>query len=238
MTQDPKLRIGMLVFPHFTQLDFAAPFEVFSRLPNAAVDIVWKTKEPIRDPFGLTLLPTTDFAAAGPYDILFVPGGPGQIDLMLDAEVLGFLRRQAESARWVTSVCTGSLVLAAAGLLRGYRATSHWLWLDQLALFGAEPVAERVVIDRNRVTGAGVTSGIDFALVLASEIAGRETAETIALQIEYDPAPPFPPRSTTASADPLVAAVRAKVEGFQARRLEVAQQAAANLLGPASPPGP
>ncbi|MFC7398091.1 DJ-1/PfpI family protein [Chelatococcus sp. GCM10030263] len=238
MMQDPKLRIGMLVFPRFTQLDFAAPFEVFSRLPNAAVDIVWKTQEPVRDPFGLTLLPTSDFAAAGPYDVLFVPGGPGQTDLMLDEEVLGFLRRQAETARWVTSVCTGSLVLAAAGLLRGYRATSHWLSLDQLALFGAEPVRQRVVIDRNRVTGAGVTSGIDFALVLASEIAGQQVAETIALQIEYDPAPPFPPRSTADSTDPLVAELRAKAEGFQAQRLEIARRAAANLMAPGAPPRP
>jgi cyclohexyl-isocyanide hydratase len=230
MTQEPQLRIGMLVFPRFTQLDFAAPFEVFSRLPNAAVDIVWKTREPVRDPFGLALLPTTDFAAARPCDVLFAPGGPGQTDLMLDQEVLGFLRRQAETARWITSVCTGSLILGAAGLLRGYRATSHWLSLDQLALFGAEPVRERVVIDRNRVTGAGVTSGIDFALVLASEIAGQKVAETIALQIEYDPTPPFPTRSTADPADPLVAELRAKVEGFQAQRLEIAKRAAANLV--------
>jgi cyclohexyl-isocyanide hydratase len=225
----PKLRIGMLVFPRFTQLDFAAPFEVFARLPNATVEIVWKTKEPIRDPFGLTVLPTASFDTAGPYDVLFVPGGPGQIDLMLDEEVLGFLRRQAEAARWITSVCTGSLVLAAAGLLRGYRATSHWLSLDQLALFGAEAVAERVVIDRDRVTGAGVTSGIDFALVLAAKLVGQEVAETIALQIEYDPAPPFPPRSTADRDDPLVAAVRGRAEAFQASRLEIAKKAAANL---------
>jgi len=230
MTDDaPKLRIGMLVFPRFTQLDFTAPFEVFARLPNAAVDIVWKTKEPIRDPFGLTLLPTADFDTAGSYDVLFVPGGPGQIDLMLDEEVLGFLRRKAEAARWITSVCTGSLVLGAAGLLRGYRATSHWLSLDQLALFGAEPVAERVVVDRNRVTGAGVTSGIDFALALAAKMVGQEAAEAIALQIEYAPAPPFPPRSTADRDDPLVAAVRAKAEAFRARRLEIAKRAAANL---------
>ncbi len=125
--------------------------------------LIWKTLDPVSDVNGLRVLPTDTLAGSPQPDVLFVPGGPGQISLMEDTGVLDFLRRQASGARYVTSVCTGSLVLAAAGLLTGYRATCHWLSLDQLAYFGAVPVNERVVMDRNRVTGAGVTSGIDFA---------------------------------------------------------------------------
>lgn len=224
-----KLTIGMLAFPGLTQLDLAGPFEILARLPDVAVDLVWKTTDPVRDPFGLTLVPNRSFAAAPDYDLIFVPGGPGQIELMDDAEVLDFLRRQAAHAQWITSVCTGSLVLAAAGLLTGYRATSHWMSLDQLALFGAEPVEERVVIDRNRITGAGVTSGIDFALVLAAEIAGPDVAEQIALQVEYAPAPPFPLRAVHDRHDPVVAATRHKAAAFLARRKAASEAAAARL---------
>lgn len=184
--------IGMLLFPNLTQLDLTGPFEVLSRLPGATLHLLWKDLSPVRSDKGLRLLPTTSFTdAPARLDVLFVPGGSGQIELMDDEIVLAFLRDRAATARYVTSVCTGSLVLAAAGLLKGKKATCHWTSLDHLALLGAVPVAERVVRDGNVITGAGVTSGIDFALTLAAEIAGRDVAEDIQLSIEYDPAPPF-----------------------------------------------
>jgi cyclohexyl-isocyanide hydratase len=202
------MQVVMLAFPRFTQLDLTGPYEVFARFPELQVHLVWKCADPVVDNNGLKIVPTGTLAECPQADILFVPGGPGQIDLMEDREVLDFLRRQAERAAYVTSVCTGSLVLAAAGLLTGYRATCHWLSLDQLALFGALPVAERVVFDRNRVTGAGVTSGIDFALALVVHLFGEERAQKVALSMEYDPKPPFAgapwrirnPRSLPASA--------------------------------------
>jgi cyclohexyl-isocyanide hydratase len=181
------------------------------------------------DGHGLQIVPNVAFADCPPADILFVPGGPGQMALMEDGEVLGFLRRQAERSSWITSVCTGSLVLAAAGLLTGYRATCHWLSLDQLAYFGVEPVAERVVVDRDRVTGAGVTSGIDFALTLSARLFSEERARRVQLYMEYDPAPPFDGGSV-ASADPgFVAAAREEAMAFLREREAVARRVAARL---------
>jgi cyclohexyl-isocyanide hydratase len=143
-------------------------------------------------------------------DVLCVPGGPGQVD----EESLGFLRRQAAKAKWVTSVCTGSLVLAAAGLLNGYRATCHWASRDQLALFDVVPSNERVVIDRNRVTGGGVTAGIDFALSLVAEMCGQATAQSIQLSIEYDPMPPFASGSPNTAEPALVADMKKRMAPF------------------------
>lgn len=223
------MHVVMLAYPQMTQLDLTGPFEVLSRFDEIEVHLAWKTTAPVADGHGLRLLPSVAFADCPQADILFVPGGPGQMALMEDDETLGFLRRQAERASWITSVCTGSLVLAAAGLLTGYRATCHWLSLEQLVLFGVEPVAERVVIDRDRVTGAGVTSGIDFALTLAARLFGEERARRVQLFMEYDPAPPFPGGSA-ASGDPgLVAAARAEAAAFQREREAVARKAAARL---------
>lgn len=228
------MNIVMLLYPRLTQLDLTGPFEVFARLPDVKIILAAKTLEPVTDSGGLRLLPTHALAEAAQADILFVPGGPGQLDLMDDAEVLDFLRTQAAGARYVTSVCTGSLVLAAAGLLTGYRATCHWMSLDQLALFGCTPCDDRVVVDRNRVTGGGVTSGIDFALHLAAMLFDRERAERTQLSMEYDPAPPFTsghPRS----ADPvMVEAMRARASGLQEKRWAAAR-AAATRLGIGSP---
>lgn len=225
------MHIVILLYPRLTQLDLTGPLEVFSRLPECKINLVWKTLAPVTDGRGLTISPTATFDSVPKADILFVPGGPGQIALMEDEQTLAFLRRQAETAGYVTSVCTGSLVLAAAGLLTDYRAACHWLSLDQLALFGAIPVAERVVIDRNRVTSAGVTSGIDFALTLMAEVFGRDRARRVQLTMEYDPAPPFPGGSP-ASADPaLVEAVRASSKSFQDERLAVSRRVAAALKG-------
>jgi cyclohexyl-isocyanide hydratase len=218
--------IGLLLFPDMTQLDMTGPYEVFARIPGARVHVLWKTLDPVRTERDLVMVPTMRLADCPALDLVCVPGGPGQVPLMTDPEVLGFLRRQAAACRWVTSVCTGSLVLGAAGLLRGYRATSHWLSLDQLALLGAEPVAERIVMDRNRITGAGVTSGIDFALFVAAQLCGEAQAKEIQLSIEYDPAPPFAGGSPR-SADPaVVETIRAKLKDRQAARRAVTEAAA------------
>lgn len=224
------MQIVMLAYPKLTQLDLTGPYEVLARFPELKVDLVWKTLDPIDDALGLRLLPTTTFETCPAGDILFVPGGPGQLAMMEDPETLGFIAAQASGARWITSVCTGSLILAAAGLLKGYRATCHWLSIDQLALFGAIPVAERVVRDRDRLTGAGVTSGIDFALTLAAELFGPERARQVQLAMEYDPAAPFQDGSPR-SADPaLVDHVRGSSADFQQRRVEAALRAAQHLI--------
>lgn len=149
------MRVVMLAYPEMTQLDLTGPFGVPGSFDGLELHLAWKTTARVADAHGLRIVPNVAFTDCPRADILFVPGGPGQVALMEDRETLDFLRRQAERASWVTSVCTGSLVLAAAGLLTGYRATCHWLSLDQLALFGVEPAAERVVVDRDRVTGAG-----------------------------------------------------------------------------------
>ena len=185
------LQIGLLVFPRVQQLDLTGPYEVFASLPGATVHLVWKTEEPVTSATGLVLAPTATFADCPPLDVLCVPGGAGVNALMQDGNTLAFIRRQADGARYITSVCTGALVLGAAGLLRGRRATTHWASHDLLARFGAIPTQGRVVRDGNLLTGGGVTAGIDFALALAAELAGREAAEAVQLNLEYAPAPPF-----------------------------------------------
>ena len=220
-----QLTIGLLLFPEMTQLDMTGPYEVFVSLPRTTVHLVWKTLDPVTAGGGLRMLPTTTLAACPKLDVICVPGGPGQVALMQDAEVLEFLRKQAETSRFVTSVCTGSLVLGAAGLLRGYRATCHWLSLDQLALLGATPIAERIVMDGNRITGGGVTSGIDFALFVAAQLFGDDVAKEIQLRIEYDPAPPFNSGSPRTADPALVAAVSEKLKDRQAARRAVTKDA-------------
>jgi cyclohexyl-isocyanide hydratase len=223
------MHVVMLAFPKMTQLDLTGPFEVFARFKELKIHLVWKTLDPVADASGLRILPTHAFKDSPQADILFVPGGPGQLDLMADTETLDFLKRQAAGAKYVTSVCTGSLVLGAAGLLTGYRATCHWLSLPQLSYFGVEPVAERVVTDRNRVTGAGVTSGIDFALTLCAAIFGEERARLAQLGMEYDPHPPFVGGSPASADSTLVERLRGFSADFQTRR-DVAAKAAAELL--------
>jgi len=190
MTHEP-LNVVVLLFPNVTQLDFTGPAQVFSKFPNARVDLAWHTLDPVPTDGGWCIVPTTTLESCPKADVLFVPGGAGAFELFADDPALEFLRRQAANARWITSVCTGSFALAAAGLLTGYQATSHWASLPMLAEFGATPINKRVVRDRNRITGAGVTSGIDFAFVLAEELYGGEIARNIQLAIEYDPEPPF-----------------------------------------------
>jgi len=185
------MQISMLLFPNLTQLDLTAPYEVLTRLPQAQVSLAWKTLSPIASGTGLRILPSHTLSEAPPADVLLIPGGAGLVPLLRDPEVLDFVRRQAATARYVTSVCTGSLLLGAAGLLDGYRATTHWAYHEFLARCGAIPERGRVVIDRNRITAGGVTAGLDFALRLAAEIGGEQLARGIQLGLEYDPEPPY-----------------------------------------------
>ncbi|MEH3035016.1 MAG: DJ-1/PfpI family protein [Sphingomonas adhaesiva] len=185
------LRIAFLLFPDVTQLDLTGPAQVLSRLGNARLDLVAATLEPVPTDAGFSILPTATFDEVTAADILCIPGGFGTMQVIADDRTMDWVRRIGEGATWVTSVCTGSLVLGAAGLLRGYEAGCHWAQRHMLPLFGAEPVAERVVVDRNRVTGGGVTAGIDFALTLMALIRGEAHARAVQLSLEYDPAPPF-----------------------------------------------
>lgn len=220
------MKFGLLLFPNLTQLDLTGPFEVFSRMRGVETALIWKSLDPVPSDRGMSIIPTHTFDTAQDLDLICVPGGPGQIALMGDDETLDYLRRVAAGCAWVTSVCTGSLILAAAGLLTGYRATSHWSSVDQLALFGVEPVQQRVVRDRNRVTGAGVTSGIDFALQIATEVLGEEAARAIQLQIEYDPQPPFDGGSPRTADPDRVARLRADMSPFIERRRRASESAA------------
>jgi len=231
---DTPFRIGFLLFPNITQLDLTGPYEVLWRMPGARMFLVWKTREPVRADSGLAILPTVTFAECPQLDLLCVPGGGGVNPLLTDAETLDFVRRQAAAARYVTAVCTGALVLGAAGLLKGRRAVTHWMSMDFLKAFGATPVDERVVVDGNVITGGGVTAGIDFGLRMVAEVAGETAARAIQLSIEYDPSPPFDsghPRS----ADPAVVdRANAAAETRQAERRSQVEKAASALHGPAS----
>jgi cyclohexyl-isocyanide hydratase len=225
---ETRFTSGMLLFPNLTQLDLTGPYEVLARLPGAETLLLWKSMDPVRSEHGLTILPMATLSSCPPLDLVFVPGGAGINPLLEDAEVLDFLRRAAAVARYVVSVCTGALVLGAAGLLRGRRAATHWMSRDLLRSFGAEPVADRVVVDGKIFTGGGVTAGIDVALTVAAEIAGRATAEAIQLAIEYKPAPPFASGSPETAETAVLAAVLARAEPRQRDRSErVARSAAA-----------
>jgi cyclohexyl-isocyanide hydratase len=223
------LEIGFPLFPALTQLDLTGPWEVLTRLKGARCHLLAHDLSPVRSASGLTIVPTLTYAACPQLTMICVPGGPGHLQAMEDEALLAFLRRQAPGCRYVTAVCTGALVLAAAGLLRGYRATTHWMSRERLATFGAIAVAERVVIDRNRITGGGVTAGIDFALTVAAEIAGPEAARQIQLGVEYAPAPPFVGGTPETSDPALVAAVREKGKAYQVRMTEVDARAAGRL---------
>ncbi len=222
-------RIGFLLFPDLTQLDMTGPYEVFAKVPESRVHLVWKTLDPVTAAGGMRIMPDTTLADCPQLDLVCVPGGAGMNALLNDPEVLDFLRRQAPGARYLTSVCTGSLVLGAAGLLRGRRATTHWMSLPMLAAFGCEPVAERVVTDGKIITGGGVTAGIDFALTVAADLLGAEAAQRIQLGIEYNPAPPFDAGSPDRAAPAVVAAARAAAAARQTEREVEVEQAAARF---------
>lgn len=187
------MQITMLAYPGMTPLDLIGPLQVWNLWPEAEIQVVWKNTDPIKTDTGMDIVPTHSFdqAFTNP-DILFVPGGvEGTLNIMQDQQVLDFLRQQSKTTQWFTSVCTGALVLGAAGLLNGYKATTHWIAKNMLQEFGAIATEGRWVIDRNRITGGGVTAGIDFGLALMAKIAGDEIAKRAQLIIEYSPKPPF-----------------------------------------------
>jgi cyclohexyl-isocyanide hydratase len=229
-----SLQIGLLIFPKLTQLDLTGPVQVFSSVPGAKLHLVWKRIEPVPSDSVLTLTPTTTFADCPPCDVICVPGGAGTDDMVNDEEVLAFLRQQADGAKYITSVCTGSLVLGAAGLLKGYRAATHWSARDHLAALGAIVSNERVCVDRNRITGGGVTAGIDFALTLISHLVDRKTAEAIQLRLEYNPAPPFNAGSPETAPSDVLALVNERVASSKSRRAEAVARAAARLKAEAA----
>lgn len=224
-----QYRIGLLAFPAMTQLDLTGPLQVFANLPGAEVHVLWKTLDPIRTHGGLTLIPDTTLADCPPLDVICVPGGSGVLDLMEDEDVLAFLRTQADHARFVGSICTGSLVLGAAGLLRGRKATTHWAWTDLLRPLGAIPTKGRIVRDGKFMTGGGVTAGIDFALTMVAELAGQDVAERIQLGIEYAPAPPFDAGSPETARPELVADVRGRMAELRVQREQRVAKAAAAM---------
>ncbi|MBX9934901.1 MAG: DJ-1/PfpI family protein [Methylobacterium sp.] len=225
------VQIGLLAFPGVQQLDLTAPFEVFASLPETEVHVIAARLEPVRSATGLMLTPTLTCGSCPPLDVICIPGGVGVNALMQDEAMIAFVRHQARGARYVTSVCTGALVLAAAGLLKGKRATTHWAALDLLAAFGAIPVAERVVRDGNLFTGGGVTAGIDFALTLAAELMGRSVAEATQLALEYAPAPPFSSGTPQTATPDVLATARARLSGSRAER----ERIVAAITAPPSP---
>src|SRR5579872_3368772 len=218
------LQIGILVFPKVTQLDFTGPLQVFSGLPGAQVHLVWKRLEPVVSDTVLTIMPTVSFADCPQLDVICVPGGAGT-----DAKVLQFLRAQARLAKYITSVCTGSLVLGAAGLIKGYKATTHWTAMEYLEPYGALPTKTRVCVDRNRVTGGGVTAGIDFALTLVSILIDRPTAEAIQLRLEYNPAPPFTAGSPDTAPPEILNRLNQRIAAGREYRASANRQAAEAL---------
>lgn len=226
--------VGFLLYPNLTQLDLTGPAQFLSRAPGAKVHYIWKTIEPIPSDAGLALMPTTTFEDCPQLDMICVPGGAGQVALMNDEETLGFLRRQGEKAKYVTSVCTGSLVLGAAGLITGYKSACHWMWREYLPAFGAIPVNARVVKDRNRISGGGVTAGIDFALTVIATEWGDDVAKQIQLFLEYNPQPPFDTGSPEKAGPEMVAKAKKQLEAFATAREKVINEAAARQKAGAS----
>jgi cyclohexyl-isocyanide hydratase len=224
-----QLQIGFLVFPRVQQLDLTGPYDVLASMPDTSARLVWKTREPIASSTGMVFSPDTTFDDCPQLDVLCIPGGSGVADLMLDEQTLAFVRRQAAHARYVTSVCTGALVLGAAGLLRGRRATTHWAFHELLAPLGAIPVHERVVRDGNVLTGGGITAGIDFALTLAAELIGVDEAQALQLELEYAPAPPFDAGSPDTAPRAVVERLRAANADSLAARRRIVEEAVGRL---------
>jgi cyclohexyl-isocyanide hydratase len=228
------LNIGILVFPKLQQLDLTAPYEVFASIPGAKVHLVWKDRSAITSATGLILIPTVTFAECPPLDVLCVPGGAGVNALLQDVEVLDFLRARAAQARYLSSVCTGALVLGASGLLKGRRATTHWASHDLLAKFGAIPTQGRVVRDGNLFTAGGVTAGIDFGLTVVAELLGEEQAQTIQLQHEYAPEPPFQAGTPEGAPPAVVAAANERLASTRKAREAIIDEILASGFAMAS----
>lgn len=218
--------IGLLLFPQLTVLDLIGPYEVFCRVPDTRVDLIWHTLDAVSTEHGLPLQPTQRCADIDHLDVLCIPGGFGVTPLLNDASTIDFIRRVGATARFVTSVCSGALLLGAAGLLQGRRAATHWASMAMLADFGAIPTDERFVHDGPVITGGGVTAGIDFALYLAAQLQGQDVAEAIQLGIEYNPAPPFDAGHPSRARPQLVAAALERLREPQTSRRALVQQAA------------
>lgn len=229
ISEDRHLKIGALLYEGIDQIDLTGPFEVLSKLPNSTYTIYAKSTEPVRDIAGLRLVADEPLAAAPQLDVLHVPGGYGQEALMEDEEILDWVRRQAGGATCVFSVCTGALILGAAGLLQGRRATTHWSAVHLLPLFGARPIDARVVEDGNMLFAAGVTAGIDGALRVAARLRGVEDAQLIQLAIAYAPEPPFDAGTPDTAPAPVVARARAATADITAKREATAERTAKRL---------
>ena len=224
-------RIGLLLFPKITQLDLAGPYEVFSRLSGAVVQVhlLWKDTQVLSSEWGLELRPDTSFEECPALDVLCVPGGPGAFDLLKDEMVVNAIKSIAHRSRFVTSVCTGSFLLGAAGLLVGRRATSHWASRELLSEFGAIPAAGRIVVDGNVITSGGMTAGIDFGLHIAAELVGEAAAKEVQLAMEYDPAPPFNSGNPVVAEPAIVARFRKRIKQRQEKRVALVREAAKRL---------
>lgn len=229
LDMEKHLNIGAMIFPRMDQIDFTGPFEVLAQLPNSTFHVVWKERKPVRDYRGLILTPEKTFAEAPPLDVLVIPGGPGQEDLMEDEIVLSFLRDQAAGAHCLFSVCTGALICGAAGLLKGARATTHWGAFHLLEYFGAIPIQQRVVVDGKLVTASGVTAGIDGALRVAALLRGDQVAQEIQLGIEYAPEPPFHSGTPATAPAKVRQAVETRISELTGNRLATARRVASKL---------
>ena len=229
VTQTNHLQLGAILFPGMDQADFTGPFEVLVNIPDSTFHILARDRAPVRDARGLILTPQMALAEAPQLDVLLVPGGAGVNALMEDEVVLSFIRRQASDAKIVFSVCTGALVLGAAGLLKGRRATTHWASHDLLPALGAQPVNERVVVDGNIVTAAGVTSGIDAALRVVSLLRGDQIARTIQLYLQYAPEPPFRCGTPESAPPELAQAIRSRLAEVIENRRVIVNRLAAKL---------
>ena len=223
------LQIGFLLFPQVQQLDLTGPYDVLASLPDVKVHLIWKDLMPVTASTGLVLKPTMTFDDCPALDVICVPGGGGVGPLMEDEQTLTFIKAQAANARYVTSVCTGALVLGAAGLLKGKRATTHWAYHELLAPLGAIAVKDRVVRDGNLLTGGGITAGIDFALTLAAELFDQATAELVQLQLEYAPAPAFQSGSPDTAPASVLEEARKRAASSLKLRAEITERAAAKL---------
>jgi cyclohexyl-isocyanide hydratase len=227
-----RTRIQMLVYPGMTLQDLVGPLQVWANWPGAEVQFVWKATGPLPTDAGLSVVATASLADAWEApDIIFVPGGTlPTFQLLDDAAVIEFLEQRGARAKWVTSVCSGALVLGAAGLLRGYRATSHWFVRDALPMFGAIPSKERWVIDRNRATGGGVTAGIDFGLAIMAHVVSEDVARAAQLRLEYSPQPPFRSGTPDEATPETLAAVKSGWSGDAGQIIQAKLQAASQRL--------
>lgn len=216
------MNIVFVLFDNVTQLDFAGPVQFLSRLPGATTYIASTDGKAVSTDCGFAIVPNTSFADCPQANIICVPGGHGVREAIADTAIVEFVREQAKAAEWITSVCTGSFILGAAGLLNGKRATTHWAYTQLLPRFGATHEEARVVRDGNLVTAGGVTSGIDFALELMALAKGEDVARSIQLALEYDPAPPFDGGHPSRTAQPLVEGLKARVYDKAAADMEAA----------------